>query len=178
MWEYPHFGSLEDASTDYSSQRIPDGIPFFQVFIKHMLVTVTLWGYLWSLITIVLLWVRLMVGKTIKELSFPRAVVMIQLWYNRSQIREAASAAKSLQLYLALCNPTDNCPPGSCVPGILQARILEWVAISFSNAFMHAKSLQLYPTLRTAALRAPLSTGFSRQEYWNRLPISFSHKGG
>ena len=53
-----------------------------------------------------------------------------------------AAAAKSLQLRLTLCDPTDGCPPGSSVPGILQARILEWVAISFSNAFMHAKSLQ------------------------------------
>ena len=46
-----------------------------------------------------------------------------------------------------LCNPIDGSPPGSSVPGILQARILEWVAISFSNACMHAKSLQLRPTL-------------------------------
>ena len=148
MWEYPHFGSLENTSTDYSSQRSPDGIPFCKVFIKHMLVTVTLWGYLWSSITVVLLWVRPMVGKAIKELSFPRAVVMIELWYNRSQIREAAAAAaKLLQLCLTLCDPTDGYPPGSCVPGILQARIWEWVIISFSNAFMHAKSLQSYPTL-------------------------------
>ena len=46
----------------------------------------------------------------------------------------AAAAAKSLQSYLALCDPTDGSPPGSTVPGILQARTLEWVAISFSNA--------------------------------------------
>ena len=45
----------------------------------------------------------------------------------------AAAAAKSLQLCLALCDPRDGSPPGSLVPGILQARILEWVAISFSN---------------------------------------------
>ena len=46
-----------------------------------------------------------------------------------------------------LCDPIDNSPPGSFVPGILQARILEWVAISFSNACMYVKSLQLCPTL-------------------------------
>ena len=50
----------------------------------------------------------------------------------------AAAAAKSLQLCPTLCNPIDSSPPGSSVPGILQAGILEWVAISFSNASMHA----------------------------------------
>ena len=46
----------------------------------------------------------------------------------------AAAAAKSLQSCLTLCNPIDRSPPGSPIPGILQARTLEWVAISFSNA--------------------------------------------
>ena len=46
----------------------------------------------------------------------------------------AAAAAKSLQSCLTLCNPIDGSPPGFPVPGILQARTLEWVAISFSNA--------------------------------------------
>ena len=46
----------------------------------------------------------------------------------------AAAAAKSLQSCLTLCDPTDGSPPGSPVPGILQARTLEWVAIAFSNA--------------------------------------------
>ena len=59
----------------------------------------------------------------------------------------AAAAAKSLQLCLTLSNPIDSSPPGSSVPGILQARILEWVAISFSKACMHAKSLQSCLTL-------------------------------
>ena len=59
----------------------------------------------------------------------------------------AAAAAKSLQSCLTLCDPIDGNPPGSSVSGILQARILEWVAISFSNACMHAKSLQSCPTL-------------------------------
>ena len=59
----------------------------------------------------------------------------------------AAAAAKSLQSCPTLCDRIDSSPPGSSVPGILQARVLEWVAISFSNAYMHAKSLQLCPTL-------------------------------
>ena len=58
-----------------------------------------------------------------------------------------AAAAKSLQSCPTLCHPIDGSPPGSSVPEILQARILEWVAISLSSACMHAKSLQLCPIL-------------------------------
>ena len=57
------------------------------------------------------------------------------------------AATKSLQSCPTLCDPIDSSPPGSSVPGILQARILGWVAISFSNACMHAKLLQSCPTL-------------------------------
>ena len=57
------------------------------------------------------------------------------------------AAAKSLQLCLTLCDPIDGSPPSSSVPGVLQAGILEWVAISFSSVCMHAKSLQLCPIL-------------------------------
>ena len=60
---------------------------------------------------------------------------------------QTAAAAKSLQSCLTLCDPIDGSPPGSSVPGILQARVLEWVAISFFNMYMHAKSLQSCPTL-------------------------------
>ena len=76
----------------------------------------------------------------------------------------AAAAAKSLQSCATLC---DLSPPGSSVPGILQVSILEWVAISFSKACMHVKSLQLCQlcvTLWTAGHQAPLSTGFSRKD--------------
>ena len=59
----------------------------------------------------------------------------------------AAAAAKSFQSCPTLYDPRDGCPPGSSVPGILQARTLEWVAISFSNACMQAKSLQSCLTL-------------------------------
>ena len=85
-------------------------------------------------------------------------------------------AAKSLQSCSTLCDPTDGSPPGSPVPGILQARTLEWVAISFSNAWKwknKVKSLslvQLLVTPWTAAHQAPPSMGFSRQEYWSGVP--------
>ena len=88
-----------------------------------------------------------------------------------------AAAAKSLQLCLTLCDPTDSSPPGSPVPGILQARTLEWVAISFSNAWkwkVKVKSLSrvgLLATPWTAAHQAPRSMGFSRQEYWRGVPL-------
>ena len=59
----------------------------------------------------------------------------------------AAAASTPFQSCLTLCDPTYDSPPGSTIPGILQARILEWVAISFSNACMHAKLLQSCPTL-------------------------------
>ena len=83
---------------------------------------------------------------------------------------------KSLQSCPTLCDPIDSSPPGSLVPGILQARILEWVAISFSNAWKwkaKVKSLshvRLFETPWTAAYQAPSSMGFSRQEYWSGVP--------
>ena len=91
--------------------------------------------------------------------------------YRTSHIAAAAAAAKSLQSCLALCDPIDGRPPGSSIPGILQARILEWVAISFSNACMHVSHVQLCATPWTAVQQAPLSPGFSRQEYWSGLPF-------
>ena len=89
----------------------------------------------------------------------------------------SAAAAKSLQLCPTLCDPTDGSPPGSTIPGILQARTLEWVVISLFNAWkwkVKVKLLshvQLLVTPWTAAYQAPLSMGFSRQEYWNGLPL-------
>ena len=98
----------------------------------------------------------------------------------------AAAAAKSLQSCPTLCDPIDGSPSGSPVPGILQARTLEWVAISFYNAWkwkMKVKSLsrvQPSATPWTAALQAPPSMGFSGQEYWSGVPLPslifiFSH---
>ena len=88
-----------------------------------------------------------------------------------------AAAAESLQSCPTLCDPIDGSPPGSPVPGILQARTPEWVAISFSNAWkwkVKVKSFSrvwLLATPWTAAHQAPPSMGFSRQEYWSGVPL-------
>ena len=93
------------------------------------------------------------------------------IWY------AVAAAAKLLQLCLTLCNPLDGSPPGSPIPGILQARTLEWVAISFSNAWKWKvkvkpfSRVQLLATPWTAAYQAPPSMGSSRQEYWSGVPL-------
>ena len=87
------------------------------------------------------------------------------------------ATAKSLQLCPTQCDPTDGSPPGSPVSGILQARTLEWVAISFSNAGKWKVKVKLLSRIRlvatpwTAAYQAPPSMGFSRQEYWSRVPL-------
>ena len=86
-------------------------------------------------------------------------------------------AAKSLQSCPTLCDPIDDTPPGSAIPGILQARTLEWVATSFSNEWkwkVKVKSLshvRLFATPWTTAHQTLLSMGFSRQEYWSGLPL-------
>ena len=91
--------------------------------------------------------------------------------------RWSAAAAKSLQSCPTLCDPIDGSPPGFPIPGILQARTLEWVAISFSNAWrwkVKVKSLScvwLLATPWTAAHQAPPSMGFSRQECWSGVPL-------
>ena len=87
------------------------------------------------------------------------------------------AAAKSLQSCPTLCDPIDGSPPGSPVPGILQARTLEWVAIFFPNEWkwkVKVKSFShVWPSATpwTAAFQAPPSMGFSRQEYWSRVPL-------
>ena len=95
----------------------------------------------------------------------------------------AATDSKSLQSCPTLCDPIDRSPPGSPVPGILQARTLEWVAISFSSAWKwkgKVKSLScvwLLATPRTTAHQALPSGGFSRQEYWSGVPLPSLTKG-
>ena len=85
--------------------------------------------------------------------------------------RRAPAAAKSLQSCPTLCSPLDGSPPGSPVPGILQARTLEWLAISFSSAWKWKVNVKSFSHVRplatpwTAAYQAPPSMGFSRQEY-------------
>ena len=93
------------------------------------------------------------------------------------QCLAAAAAAKLLQSCPSLCDPIDGSPPGSPVPGILQEGTLEWVSISFSNAWkwkVKVKSLShvwLLATPWTAAYQAPPSMGFSRQECWSGVPL-------
>ena len=90
----------------------------------------------------------------------------------------AAPAVKSLQSCLTLCNPIDGSPPYSPVPGILQARLLEWVAISFSNTQKWKVKMKflsrVWPSATPwiAAFKAPPSMGFSRQEYWSGVPLT------
>ena len=121
---------------------------------------------------------KLICWKRKVELWFMYSEVVTSLWKGKS----AAASAKSLQSCLTLCDPIDGSPPGSPVPGILQARTLEWVAISFSNAWkwkMKVKSLsrvQLLATPWTAAYQAPPSMGFAGQEYWSGSLSMVDHK--
>ena len=100
--------------------------------------------------------------------------IVMSLLFN---MLSAATAAKPHQSCPTLCDPIDGSTPGSPVPRILQARTLEWVAISFSNAWkwkVKVKSLSCVRLLVTpwpAAHQAPLSMGFSRQEYWSGVPL-------
>ena len=90
----------------------------------------------------------------------------------------AAAAAQSLQSCPTLCDPIDGSPPGSPVPGILKARTLEWVAISFSNVWKWKVKVKLFTYVRlsatpwTEAYQAPPFMGFSRQEIWSGVPLS------
>ena len=116
-------------------------------------------------------------------LSPPSANYTI-LWYllnfqiHCNLVYASAAAAKSLQSCPTLCDPMDCSLPGFSIPGILQARTLEWVAISFSNAWkwkVKVKSLShvlLLATPWTAAYQAPPSMGFSRQQYWSGVPYA------
>ena len=109
-----------------------------------------------------------------------QVTIKYSIWSNISSeilYAAAAAAAKSLQSCPTLCYPIDGSPPGFPVPGIVQARTLEWVAISFSNAWkwkVKVKSLshvRFLATPWTAAYQAPPSMGFSRQEYWSGVPM-------
>ena len=94
------------------------------------------------------------------------------------QCMKVKSESEVAQSCPTLCNSMDCSPPGSPVPGILQARMLEWGAISFSNAWKWKVKVKLLnrvwllATLWTATYQAPPSMGFSRQEYWSGLPFS------
>ena len=109
--------------------------------------------------------------------EYGKEMMLESNWKHQCEIWPTTVSAKSLQSCPTLWDPIDGSPPGSPIPGILQARTLEWVAISFSNAWkwkVKVKSLscvQLLATPWTAAYQAPPSMGFSRQEYWSGLPL-------
>ena len=117
-------------------------------------------------------WATREVQHSFSSLQFSHSVMSSSLRSHESQ-----HAAKSLQSCPTLCNPIDSGPSGSTIPGILQARTLERVAISFSNAWkgkVKVKSLsrvRLLATPWTAAYQASPSMGFSRQEYWSEVPL-------
>ena len=126
-------------------------------------------------------------GEVLKSIgSFWRSCPLLFCWKPWATLKSlvlvvylypAAAAAKLLQSYPTLWDHIDGSPPGSSVPVILQARTLEWVAISFFNAWkwkVKVKSLscaRLLATPWTAAHKAPPSVGFSRQEYWSGVPL-------
>ena len=92
-----------------------------------------------------------------------------------------AAAAKSLQSCPTLCDPIDGSPPGPTIPGILQARTLEWAAISIFCAWKWKAKVKSFSHVRlfitpwTAAYQAPPFMGFSRQEYWSGVPLPSPH---
>ena len=100
------------------------------------------------------------------------AILNILIWrWDLNSSAAVAAAAKSLQLCPTLCDPIDGSPPGSAIPGILQARTLEWVTISFSNAGkwkVKVKLLSRDPM--DCSLPGSSVHGFSRQEYWSGVP--------
>ena len=95
----------------------------------------------------------------------------------RKPLAYSCCCCKSLQSCPTLCNPVDGSTPGSPISGILQARTLEWVAISFSSTWKWKVKLKLLSRVRllatswTAAYQVPPSTGLSRQEYWSGVPL-------
>ena len=111
------------------------------------------------------------------HLQFPKPLggsVRVVFVSKENSTKPLAAAAKSLQSCPTLCDPIDGSQPGSPVPGILQARTLEWAAISFSNARkwkVKVKSLSRVQLLATPAYQAPPPMGFSRQEYWSGVPL-------
>ena len=108
---------------------------------------------------------------------FRGSYIIMEKSFSHARYCHAAAAAKSPQSCPTLCDPIDGRPPGSTIPGTLQARTLEWVAISFSNAWKWKVKVKLpsrvwlSATPWTAAHEAPPSTGFSRQDYWSGVPL-------
>ena len=140
-----------------------------------MLYTFTYWRVSWGTQT--------GKGNALAIILYTSCTIFTLTWYRiflgKDQLNnlDTAAAAKSLQSCPTLCDTIDGRPPGSPVPGTLQTRTLEWVAMSFSNEWkwkVKVKSLsrvRLLKTPWTAAYQAPSSMGFSRQECWSGLPL-------
>ena len=120
----------------------------------------------------------------ISEISFFHVLLFLVMVFSFSFKEVPLTLPVKLQLLLLsyvsrvrLCDPIDGSPPGSTVSGILQARILEWVAISFFNAWKWKVKVKSLSHVRhsatpwTVVYQAPLSMGFSRQEYWSGVPL-------
>ena len=124
-------------------------------------------------------WEEILLEIVMWIMRYPRTSFYLNyFWkFSRCAYYSAAAAAKSLQSCPTLCDPRDGSPPGSPVPGVLQARTLEWLAVSFSNAWKWKVKVKLlshvwlFAAPWTAAYQASPSTGFSRQEYWSGLPL-------
>ena len=145
--------------SDICSQFPPFGDPWPScLFPLSSIGLIRLHGILWwssgqdSLLSVLRAWV----GSLVRKLRSYKLLLLLL----------------SLFSHVQLCHPIDGSPPGSPVPGILQARTLEWVAISFSNAWKGKVKVKSFSRVRllatpwTAAYQAPPSMGFSRQEYW------------
>ena len=144
--------------------------------ISHLVVRVLLWTFFYSKVGRNSFW-----GGIHFELN-QHNLVMEMIHMHRSMYLlffefPSHLYAKSLQSCPTLCDPTDGSPPHSTISGILQARILAWVAISFSNAWKWKVKVKLLSHVRlfaipwTAAYQPPLSMGFARQENWSGLPL-------
>ena len=112
-----------------------------------------------------------------REFNDFHSLTLYSIIFLKSQI--AAAAVKSLQQYPTLCDATDGSPPGSSILGILQARILEWAAIPFSNVHINAKSLQSQPTLCNPMDNSPSGPpihGILQARILEWVAMSFSEK--
>ena len=133
----------------------------------------------WNLVAVITSIKKLKLAKSVFLFSFKQSFskVFLYLMFLPVFLLCTPPTAKSLQSCPTLCDPIDGSPPGSPVHRTLQARTLEWVAISFSNAWKWKVKVKALSHVRllaipwTAAYQAPPSMGFSRQEYWSGVPL-------
>ena len=138
-------------------------------------------GLLSHILGNVIIWLLSETSFLIWAILFPPTPCPPSFQYVWDPSYSTAAAARSLQPCPTLCNPVNSSLPGSSILGILQTITLEWVAISFSNAWkwkVKVKSLSHVWTLATpwtGAYQAPPSMGVSRQEYWSGVPFPSLH---